>query len=118
MIFVSSVQSEFTKEREAIREYVRGDAILSKYFREERRFLRLTILFCAGLQKRHAVLPECDRPVELVFGRRYSCLILKAVATADQQEVDIAVFHFLSVKLCRSSALRGMSFKDKHVEGY
>lgn len=32
MIFVSSVQSEFAKEREAIRDYVRGDAILSKYF--------------------------------------------------------------------------------------
>lgn len=32
MIFVSSVQSEFAKEREAIRDYVSGDALLSKHF--------------------------------------------------------------------------------------
>jgi ATP-dependent DNA helicase RecG len=32
MIFVSSVQSEFAKERAAIRDFVRGDALLGKYF--------------------------------------------------------------------------------------
>ena len=31
-IFVSSVQSEFAQEREALREYVRGDPLLRRFF--------------------------------------------------------------------------------------
>lgn len=124
MIFVSSVQREFAKEREAIRDYVRGDALLSKHFdvflfekqpaqsrgpvqlyREEVEHCDVYLLLIGqhyGYEDKAGVSPtehEFDRAVAL---RKHRMAFLKAGTEKDREPKETAFLKKVQNQLKRS----------------